>query len=501
MPPPENILLVHPLGYRADAAAKDISRLANVMPPLGLASMAAYMDQRGIDSSIIDCYAQPDSDQAIRRFLLERKPAFIGLSCTTSSFLDGVRIANMAKEALPGIRTVFGGPHVSALKGRILAEYPAVDFTVVGEGEETLTELVQSRGEAPAGIKGLIYRDGAEGPSVFTGYRATALELDTLPFPAYEKLAGFPDAYKLPIFNYPTVPNSSCISSRGCPYACSYCDRSVFRRSFRFNSADYLYAHLHYLRTRFGIRHINFYDDQFTFNRKRVEAFADLMLSRPLGMTFNCAVRAEHIDADLLARLKRAGCWMMSLGIEYGDQELLSHHRQNPDLDQLAVKIRMIKAAGIRTKGLLMIGLPGETEQSIQNSMDYVFKLPIDDFNLAKFTPFPGSPLYEHIREEGSFDEDWEKMDCMNFQFVTRGMTRERLEQLFQTFYRNHFKRHKVLLGYVAMLWRSPDSWRRFLASLPSFLRFTRVNRRHLGNPEVEAGGGASYHGTSSPGK
>jgi radical SAM superfamily enzyme YgiQ (UPF0313 family) len=478
MPTPEKILLVHPLGYRADAAGKDITRLANIMPPLGLASLAAYMEQRSISSTIIDCFAQPDSDQAIRQFLLDQRPAFIGLSCTTSSFLDGVRIARLAKDTLPGIRAVFGGPHVSALKGRILEEFPEVDFTVVGEGEETLTELVQSRGEAPAGVKGLIYRDGADGPTVFTGYRPQGLELDTLPFPAYEKLAGFPDAYKLPIFNYPTVPNTSCISSRGCPYACSYCDRSVFRRSFRFNSADYLYAHLRYLNSRFGVRHINFYDDQFTFNRARVEAFADLMLSQPLGMTFNCAVRAEHIDADLVRRLKAAGCWMMSLGIESGDQELLAHHRQNPDLDLLAGRIRMIKAAGIRTKGLLMIGLPGETEQSIQRSMDYVFSLPVDDFNLAKFTPFPGSPLYERIREEGTFDEDWEKMDCMHFQFVTHGMTRERLEELFQAFYRAHFKRAKVLLGYVAMLWRSPDSWLRFLASLPSFLRFTRTTTR-----------------------
>jgi hypothetical protein len=110
--------------------------------------------------------------------------------------------------------------------------------------------------------------------------------------------------------------------------------------------------------------------------------------------------------------------------------------------------------------------------------MDYVFSLPVDDFNLAKFTPFPGSPLYERIREEGTFDEDWEKMDCMHFQFVTHGMTRERLEDLFQAFYRAHFKRAKVLLGYVAMLWRSPDSWLRFLASLPSFLRFTRTTTR-----------------------
>ena len=205
------------------------------------------------------------------------------------------------------------------------------------------------------------------------------------------------------------------------------------------------------------------------------------MLEKPLGMTFNCAVRAEHVDPALLALMKRAGCWMISLGIETGDEELLAQHRQRANVNLLAQTVRAIAAAGIRTKGLLMMGLPGETEASIRRSMDYVFSLPLDDFNLSKFTPFPGAPLYETIRELGEFDENWEKMDCMNFQFVPRGMTQERLEELFILFYQTHFKRPRVILGYLAMLWKSPDSWRRFLANFGTFLSFTRSNRR-LGN-------------------
>ena len=203
---------------------------------------------------------------------------------------------------------------------------------------------------------------------------------------------------------------------------------------FRCNSAEYLYDHLSYLKNKFNIRHINFYDDQFTFNRKRVEAFTEMMISRPMGMTFNCAVRAEHIDYDLLKQMKTAGCWMMSLGIETGDEDLLSQHRQNSNLDMLAGKIRLIKKSGIRTKGLLMMGLPGETEKSIKKSMDYVFSLPIDDFNLSKFTPFPGSPVYEKIHEQGEFNEDWEKMDCMNFLFIPQGLDKARMEELFIAF-------------------------------------------------------------------
>ncbi|MCP4666896.1 MAG: radical SAM protein, partial [Deltaproteobacteria bacterium] len=420
------ILLVHPLGYRAEAAGRDVSRMANIMPPLGLASMAAYLKKRDMGCAIVDCFARPRSDQAIRDYLLAKRPAFVGLSCTTSSFFDGLRISRLAKSTLSDIQVVFGGPHVSALKGRILEDFPVIDLVVAGEGEETLAELMERGGKGVETVKGLVYRE-AGGEIAFTGYRAGGMDLDSLPFPAYEALAGYPEAYKLPIFSYPRAPNASCISSRGCPYSCAYCDRSVFRRTFRYNSAEYLYEHLAYLRERFKIRHINFYDDQFTFNRERIEHFTRFMTDRPLGMSFNCAVRAEHIDADLLRQMKEAGCWMISLGIETGDETLLARHRRNADLDLIKEKIHVIKQAGLRTKGLFMMGLPGETEASIRKTRSYAFSLPLDDLNMSKFTPFPGSPLYDIIHELGEFQEDWEKMDCMHFQFVPKGMTGERL--------------------------------------------------------------------------
>ena len=182
----------------------DISRIANIMPPLGLASIAAYLEQRGIRADIVDCYARPDSDRAIRDYLLAEQPAFIGLSCTTSSFLDGIRIAELARAALPGIQTVFGGPHVSALKEELFPRFPAMDFAVIGEGEETMAELIASGGEDdPATIKGIVYRKTGKGRPASPATGTGSWNWTTLPFPAYEKLDGFPDSYMLPIFNYP----------------------------------------------------------------------------------------------------------------------------------------------------------------------------------------------------------------------------------------------------------------------------------------------------------
>ncbi len=200
----KKILLVHPLGYAAASASRDISRIANIMPPIGLAGLSSYLEKEGIESAIIDCYARPDSDRLIRDFLIEEKPAGIGLSCTTSSFLDGIRIARMAKTVLPGLKVVFGGPHVSALKEKALAPFPEIDLAVVGEGEQTLAELLLGGYQPSPAIKGIAFRENG-GSIHFSGTRA-GVSLDALPFPAYEKLPGYPQAYLLPIFNYPRSP-------------------------------------------------------------------------------------------------------------------------------------------------------------------------------------------------------------------------------------------------------------------------------------------------------
>lgn len=468
--PGRKIFFIHPLGVNWMPGQKDLSRIANIMPPIGLCSLAAWLEKHGYQAAIHDCYAWPMQDERILQRLREEEPDFLGLTTTTSSFLDAVRLAGLVKQAFPRIKTVFGGVHVSALRERLLDDYPEIDYAIVGEGEQTLLELLEHGGEGNGleGIAGLIHRRGAE--AVFGGPRKPHKDLDEFPFPAYEKLEGFPAAYKLPIFSYPRTPNTTAITSRGCPYQCSYCDRSVFGQSFGFHSADYMFELTRHLNQRFGIRHINFYDDLFTFNRQRVADYCERLLRARLGVTFNCAARAEHIDLDLLHLMKKAGCWMMSLGIETGDPALLKLHRPNTNLDLIRERLALIKQAGIRAKGLFMLGLPGESEESIEKSIRFVLDLPLDDFNLAKFTPFPGSPLYRDIQHHGQFEEMWELMNCLNFVFIPEGFSRQRLEERYHEFYRRYYERPAILLAYVAMLWRSPDSWLRFFKNLGDFM-------------------------------
>jgi anaerobic magnesium-protoporphyrin IX monomethyl ester cyclase len=468
----ERILLIHPVGGDKQSAATDIVRKANVMPPLGLASLAAWLEQEGFQADILDLNADPAAEAGLEDYIRTTQPGFVGFSCTTSAFLDATGLARQIKDWAPETVTVVGGAHVSALREQVLSSFPEFDYGVWGEGEQTLCALM--RGD-PSDREGLIYREAGV---VRCGGRRRGIDMDRLPFPAYDKLPGYPHSYTLPIFNYPKVPNASFITSRGCPYGCSYCDRSVFGAVFRYNSADYVYRHMKYLRDRFGVRHLNVYDDQFTLHRGRVMELAQRLIEEPLGMTFNCATRPDRVDAELLGALKRAGCWMISLGIETGDPDLLERHRSRGDLDRMQAAVKSIKRAGIRAKGLVMIGLPGETESSVRRSMRYVHRLPIDDLNVAKFTPFPGTPLYHDVRQQGSFDEDWNRMDCMHFLFVPAGFTVARLEMLFLRFYKGHAMRPRTLWGYFSMLWKSPDSWRRFMANAGAFIRFGINNRR-----------------------
>ncbi|MBI4847360.1 MAG: cobalamin B12-binding domain-containing protein [Nitrospirae bacterium] len=472
------VLFIHPFGSNWIEGTKDKVLLANRSAPIGILSIAGFLMKRGVEVDILNCTAPvklTGTEETMRR-VQSFRPTLIGFTTTTSSFLDAYRQAEEIKRIFPDIGIVFGGVHVSALREIILESFPCIDFIVSGEGEKAMAGL--ACGEKPETIQGLIFREGKQVRS--NGLRTDLCELDKLPFPAYRKLEGFPKFYEPPLFNCPRVPAATIISSRGCPYQCSYCDRSVFRRSFRFNSAGYLYEHMVFLKTEFGVRHIFFYDDLFTFHRSRIEEFCGLLRKRPLHMTFNCAVRLGHIDDDLLKMLKTAGCWMVSLGIESGDPEILLRHKSKVSPDEMRTAIKQIQKNGLRAKGLFMMGLPGETESTIKRTADFIEKLELDDMNMTKFTPFPGAPVYKTIHEEGTFKEDWELMNCLNFVFVPKGIeSKERLEELYKQFIKRFYTSKNWIRKFGPLMFKSPHSTYRIIKNLPGFLKIRKDFEPH----------------------
>ncbi len=463
------IALVHPAGSNWIPGKKDMTATANRMAPLGLLSIAAHLEKKGHEVMVHDCLGPraPKGTEATGKAVLDFKPEWVGFSATTSGFLDGYELASHLKSVNPEIRTVFGGVHISAMGAPLLEDFEHIDFLCMGEGELTMEEL--AAGDDPGGIHGLAWREN--GKPVTNPPRTQVPDLDDLPFPAYEKLQGFPNGYRLPMFSYIRTPGATMITSRGCPYQCSFCDRTVFGRRYRYNSAQYVYEHMKYLRSRFGIRHINIYDDLFTTNRQRIVELCTLLTEKPLGVQCNCAVRVGHADDELLGMLKEAGFLQLSLGVETGDPELLKTHKPGVDLEEIKDTVKRIQDKGLRAKGLFMMGLPGETEASIRKTSDFVISLGLDDMNMSKFTPFPGAPVWSTITQEGTFDNDWKKMNCLNFVFVPKGMdSAEQLDQL----YNEHVKRFYTDPGwrrrFRKRFWEHWSSMWYFVSHLPTFL-------------------------------
>ncbi len=468
------IVLVHPAGSNWMPGSKDVAAVANRMAPLGLLSIAAYLEQQGHEVVVHDCLG-PDAvadPLANAKFVLSYKPDIVGFSATTSGFLDGYEMAAHIKETDPQVRTIFGGVHISALGSQLLGRFAQIDYLAIGEGEVTLSQLAAGLDQRE--ISGLVWRDG---DAIVTNPQRQHIEnLDDLPFPAYEKLSGFPKGYRLPLFSYIQTPGATMVTSRGCPFQCSYCDRSVFKQGYRYNSAEYIYNHMKYLRTRFGVRHLNIYDDLFTLNRKRIAELCRLLVEQPLGIQFNCAVRVRHADDDLLKMLRGAGCLMVSVGIETGDPDLLEEHKPGVYLEEVKDTVRRIKKAGLRAKGLFMMGLPGETAASVQKTSDFVMELGLDDMNMSKFTPFHGAPVWETILEHGSMDEDWRKMNCLNFVFIPKEIeSKEALDQLYNTHVKRFYSDPTWRRTFMKRLWQHRRSLWYLFIHLPDFLSAMRT--------------------------
>lgn len=464
------IVLVHPAGSNWVPGKKDVTGAVNRMPPIGILSIASYIESKSNHKVFIhDCIGPkaPVSIEKNTKIILDFKPDIIGFSTTTSSFMDAYQMTLIIKENNPNIKIIFGGVHVSAIGEELLKEFPYIDYLGMGEGEETLLELME--GVSLNQITGLIYKDGDK--IIKNPIRTPIANLDDLPFPAYEKLLGFPKKYNLPLFNYVLFPGATMITSRGCPYQCSFCDRSVFNRGFRYNSAQYIYEHMKYLKKYFGVRHINIYDDLFTANRKRIADLCKLLIDKPLGIQFNCAVRVGHTDDELLKMLKQAGLLMVSLGIESGDPKMLERHKAGVTLKQVRDTVELVQKHNIRVKGLFMMGLPGETEESVIKTSDFILSLGLDEMNLSKFTPFYGAPLWKTINQDGDFVNDWKLMNCLNFVFVPKDIeSKERMDYLYNKHIKRFYTSKDWRKKFRKNLWQHRWSLLHILLNLPTFL-------------------------------
>lgn len=478
------VTLVHPAGFNFVPGQPDFSVLANRMAPIGILQLAAWLEKHGHPTAVHDCLGPhaPPTVAANAEIVLAGDPELVGFSATTSGFMDALEMATLIKARRPAVKIVFGNVHVSSLGAPILERCPEIDYLCLGEGEGLLLELAEGRPLREIG--NLVWRDGDR--IVTNPRRNRILDLDELPFPAYGKLAGFPQDYHLPLFAYAKRYGATMITSRGCPYTCSFCDRTVFERLYKVNSAQYVYAHMKHLRDEFGVRHINFYDDLFTAQKKRVFELCDLLIEQPLGMQFNCAIRTGHTSDEMLARLKRAGALMVSMGIESADPEMMARHKAGVTLDAVKRTVEQIHAAGLRAKGLFIFGMPGETLETIEKTSDFILSLDLDEMNMTKFSPLHGAPIWDECVGGGSgeLNEDWRLMNCLNFVFKPHGFeSREQMDALYNWHVRRFYDSKGYRRRFARRLWQHRWSLWHILRHLPQTIaaaRYFSANKAQL---------------------
>ncbi len=466
----KKIVLVNP-PYSFWSPDKNYLRpFIGTLPSLGLLSLAAVLRKQGYAVKIIESASLGLTFSRTVEEILREKPHYAGLNCTTASVDNAACIAGAIKAADPRIIIFVGGPHITAIPKDTFQRYAAFDYGIAGEGETAFPDLLAwvEEGRVSREVENAIFREGEK--VVVNPRRPFIEDLDGLPFPAYDLLPFFPQKYRPPLLNYQNGPVASLISSRGCPQVCTFCDRSVFGNRYRYFSEDYLIDLISHLHHHYGVRHLVFADDQFAVLRTRLLRFCEKLARAGLPLRWNCDARVDSVDPGLLQIMKRAGCWMISYGIESGSPVILAGVSKGIQLDQVERAVRQTKEAGIRAKGLFMIGYPEETASTLAETLSLILRCPFDELNLSFLTPYPGTAIYAQAKGSLRFTEDWSKMNALNCVFRPEALTWGALEKAYARIIRQFYMRPRITLSYLSLLARSPENRSRLATGLARWL-------------------------------
>lgn len=452
------IVFVNPPYERIARGYGFVKQITNRSPSLGLLHLAAEVRQHGYEPSIIESdILDLDIDGVADRIIRER-PAYVGITLFTVGVWSSVKIARKIKASLPETKIIVGGPHISSMGPDTITRFNEFDIAVNGEGELILLELLRcySAGGDVSSVRGVIYRD-ENGETKSTPAPVTSTVLDDLPFPAWDLLPDFPKRYKLAVYDYPRGPVATIAASRGCPFHCKFCDTSTFGARVRYYSPVKVVEMMKHLNEKYGVRHVLFVDDLFLASRLRATEFCELLIASGLKMTWSCAARVDTVRPDLLALMKKSGCWQISFGLETGSDEMLRKMDKYARVEKSEQAVKWTSDAGIRVKGLFMLGYPGETRESIELTKAFVRRIPMTIMNMTKFTPYPGSPIYRELYKTNIREDHWERMNGMNFVWSPEGISVEELDKHYQDVVQNFYKQKRVRREYLRMTLKYPN--------------------------------------------
>lgn len=463
------VLLTPPISLRIRYGP--LAGAGSSMPALGLLYLAAFLRKEGFRPYVVEASALGLSLGETLKVIDEISPRYVGITSTTLTILRAGELAEGIKASNPDVKVIVGGPHVTAVPQETMERFRAFDLGVLGEGERTLAELIGALegGGSLEDVDGIAFREG--GGIRRTPPRKFIEDLDICPFPAWDLLPGFPVAYRPPPFKVMRLPAVSLVTSRGCPYGCTFCDTSVFGRRTRAHSADYVLEMVGELYRRYGVREVVFEDDTFLLSKDRVLRICEGLLRKGMKLSWSCNTRADLVDREVLREMKRAGCWRISFGIESGDQRTLDAEMKGLKLEQVERAVRLTVEAGISAKGFFMVGHPGETGDTLKRTLEFAKKLPLSDITVTALTPLPGSRLHGLAHRYGRFEDDWAKMNLLDVVFVPEGLTERRIVRFRRRMLREFYLRPRVVGSYLRRLLRNVGLLPGFLRGFVAFLR------------------------------
>ena len=419
------------------------SAIGTTSPPLGLAYLASVLrknhEVKIIDSNILD-YTLEDVKRELKNFY----PDVVGITSVTPSIPNAYAVAKTAKEIREDCTVIVGGPHVTFLPKQTLRECPFIDVVVKGEGEKTAEELMEAiEGKQPLkNVKGITFRKG--NGIIDTEPRHFIKNIDEIPFPSRDLLP-------MHLYQANGIKYTTMLTSRGCPFRCSFCSSSrLFGGFWRGRSPENVLEEIRIIYEDYGTRNVEFMDDTFTLDQKRAEKICDGIIREGWDISWGASSRVDTLSRKLVEKMKKAGCWILFLGIESGSQKILDSIGKRITLQQVRKAVKIVKEFGIQVLGSFIIGFLRDTVETINKTIKFAKSLNLDYAEFSILTPYPGTPIYDYASKNGLLlTKDWSRYNAVEPIMRIKGLTEKQLKSLFQKAYITFYLRPSTIFKWI----------------------------------------------------
>ena len=469
------ILLVNPQ-ISGERRYGKYAAVGSYQPPYGLLTIASVLEKNDFLVKIIDADSRKGiSLEDILRLSGEFDPDIIGLTAYSINADHLVTTAKELKEQ-SGVPVIVGGPHVISFP-EDLERHEFIDLLCTGEGELAALEVMEAirDNKGFANIAGISYRNGQE--FIRNSQRELLADLDRLPYPAFHLLDEL-KAYAPTPLMYKQLPILMLTTSRGCPYSCIFCN-SIWGKRYRCNSAEYVVDMIEENVARYGFREVMFYEDTFCLKKERVLRICELLQQKDMGLSWSCSSHVNHLTKEMLLEMKKAGCWIISVGIESGNQEVLNFIKKSSKLERIREVAGWASEVGIKVRGFFILGHPVDNKQTIRQTIDFAKSLPLFTVNFTILQLLPGSEVREIAHEYGTVNYDLSLGTGHpedNLSFVPKGLTEKYLKRMQARAYFEFFFRPRQLLQMLKML-RSKEDVKKYARLFFAFVKLVLSGR------------------------